>query len=153
MTNRILVSEADENHINSYQVAIKFAGHNLFKSNMIYPQYIDACIEREKKYPTGLALKNNIGVAIPHGNPKFVKESGISFVRLAQPINFGLMEDSTKQVSCQFVFNLAILQSNQQLAMLRQLMALFRNDDFIGTLAKAELDHIQKYLIQKLSFN
>lgn len=106
-----------------------------------------------KKYPTGLALKNNIGVAIPHGNPKFVKESGISFVRLAQPINFGLMEDSTKQVSCQFVFNLAILQSNQQLAMLRQLMALFRNDDFIGTLAKAELDHIQKYLIQKLSFN
>lgn len=48
MTNRILVSEADENHINSYQVAIKFAGNNLFKSNMIYPQYIDACIEREK---------------------------------------------------------------------------------------------------------
>ena len=152
MKNRILVSEAKNESLNSYQDAIKVTGQQFINEKMILPQYVDACIDREKEYPTGLELKNGIGIAIPHGNQKFVKESGISFLRLKQPVNFGLMSDATKQVSCKFVFNLALFEGEQQLNMLRQLMGLFRDEKFIDFISKSDLNSIQKFLTQKLVF-
>lgn len=153
MIDRILVYEDCTGQINSYQEAIKLAGKQFVKQKMVVPEYINACVDREKDFPTGLAVKNNIGIAIPHGNQKFVKTSGVSFLRLTKPVNFGLMEDASKNVSCQFIFNLALFQGAQQLKMLRKLMQLFRSDDFLTSIAVDKLDDIQINLLQELAFN
>lgn len=153
MIKRILVYEDCTGQINSYQDAIKLAGKQFVKQGMVVPEYINACVDREKGFPTGLAVKNNIGIAIPHGNEKYVKTSGVSFLRLMKPVNFGLMEDASKNVSCQFIFNLALFQGEQQLKMLRKLMLLFRSDDFLTSIAVDKLDDIQTSLSQELDFN
>lgn len=153
MIKRILVYEDCTGQINSYQDAIKLAGKQFVKQGMVVPEYINACVDREKGFPTGLAVKNNIGIAIPHGNEKYVKTSGVSFLRLMKPVNFGLMEDASKNVSCQFIFNLALFQGEQQLKMLRKLMLLFRSDDFLTSIAVDKLDAIQTSLSQELDFN
>lgn len=153
MINKILVSEDVAGQVSSYQEAIKLTGEKFIQQKMVTPEYIKACISREKDFPTGLVIKHKIGIAIPHGNQKYVKVSGISFLRLYESVEFGLMEDATQQVPCKYIFNLALFQGEQQVKMLQQLMKLFRSDAFLKRISTDKLGDIQNYLTQKLIFN
>ncbi len=55
MKFEILVNDVD-NSISDYQTAITFAGTQLLEKGYITAEYIDACLEREKSYPTGLMI-------------------------------------------------------------------------------------------------
>lgn len=135
--------------IMTYQDAIR-AAEQAMPNNVIVPDFSQACIDREKQYPTGLKVVDGIGIAIPHGNSKLVKHGGISFVRLMKPVKFGLMEDATKQVECKFLFNLALEEGNQHLATLRKLMKLFQSKSFLQNIAELPIGLLDNYLKKNL---
>lgn len=118
-------------NVKTYEEAIRFAGNVLIEEERIKPEYIDACIEREVDFPTGLLLLSEKGVAMPHGNSDFVHKDSISVVRTANPVAFGRMEDNSQKVDCNLVFNLALASGDQHLTILRKLIGLFQDDQFI----------------------
>lgn len=138
------------NEISTYQSAINFACKPMLEANAIAVGFSQACIDREKQFPTGLKINDKVGIAIPHGNSSLVKKSGISFVRLVKPVNFGLMEDATQKVECSFLFNLALAEGDQHLTTLRKLMKLFQSKQFIQDIEQLPNNQLVSYLKKSL---
>ncbi|MBP2097678.1 PTS sugar transporter subunit IIA [Enterococcus rivorum] len=95
--------------------------------------YLDAIIEREKEYPTGLQTPF-LAVAIPHTDPEFIKKPFIYLVKLKSPITFGQMgtTDTKIQVDCTFV--LGMEKGEEQLVILQSLMKMFSNEEVMNKL-------------------
>ena len=146
----IIVSDAPST-IATYQEAIRAAGEKLVENENIDPAYIDACINREVDFPTGLLLANEEGIAIPHGRSDLVKKSGISVIRVKNAIDFGTMEDKDQKVACSLIFNLALASGDQQINILRKLTGLFQEDEFLKNIKTMETKGVQKYIIKKLA--
>uniref|UniRef100_UPI00403F3EE4 PTS sugar transporter subunit IIA n=1 Tax=Candidatus Enterococcus willemsii TaxID=1857215 RepID=UPI00403F3EE4 len=141
----INVNNADE-MITTYQEAITFAGKFLLEKGNIVQEYIDACVAREKDFPTGLLLANGVGIAMPHGDSTFVKKDSISLIRTKNAIAFGRMEDNSQKVSCQLIFNLALASGQNHIQVLRKLITLFQNDQFIKNCHELSIEETIDYI-------
>ena len=126
MKLEILVNDV-EGTIADWHAAIEFAGQKLLEKGYITPEYIQACLEREKTYPTGLLMANGQGIAIPHADYTLVKTNSISIVRFDKGVVFGQMEDADLTVECGIMFNLAFATSDQHMSVLRRLFTLFQD--------------------------
>lgn len=146
----VIVSDGQD-MITTYQEAIRTVGEKLVEKGNIDAKYIDACIEREIDFPTGLLLANGDGIAIPHGNSDLVNKDSISVVRVKNTVEFGRMEDKDLKVSCSLVFNLALASGNQHIGILRKLIGLFQDEEFVNTCKNEETAVVQKYLLTKLA--
>ncbi|HBL1458123.1 TPA: PTS sugar transporter subunit IIA [Enterococcus faecium] len=146
----VIVSDGQDK-IKTYEEAIRVAGEKLVGKGNIDAKYIDACIEREKDFPTGLLLANGDGIAIPHGNSDLVNKDSISVIRVKNTVEFGRMEDKDLKVSCSLVFNLALASGNQHIGILRKLIGLFQDEEFVDTCKNEETAVVQKYLLTKLA--
>lgn len=149
-TVNINFTDAGED-ISTYHEAIRFAGNILIKQGLIEPQYIDACIDREVDFPTGLLLESGLGVAMPHGNSNFVNDDSISVVRTLRPITFGRMEDKSLTVDCHLIFNLALASGENHLTILRKLIRLFQDTEFIEACRTLPADKAADLVKKKLS--
>lgn len=146
----IIVSDATS-EVRSYKDAIRLAGSKLVETNAIDFAYIDACIERETDFPTGLFLVNGEGIAMPHGNSDLVKIDSISVVRTSEGVEFGRMEDKDQKVICSLVFNLALASGQHHLSILRKLIGLFQNEAFVQTCQTANKDEVQQFIADQLA--
>ncbi len=96
--------------------------------------YIDAVIEREGNFPTGLQLLT-LATAIPHATPEDnVLKNGIAVAKLNKPVKFRSMENPDETIEAKFVFLLAIKDSGQHLTILREMFTSFQNPDMIQAL-------------------
>lgn len=98
-----------------------------------------------------MLLANGDGIAIPHGNSDLVNKDSISVVRIKNTVEFGRMEDKDLKVGCSLVFNLALASGNQHIGILRKLIGLFQDEEFVDTCKNEETDTVQKYLLTKLA--
>lgn len=136
--------------IDSYQKVIKLAGKPLVDGKLVTQKFIQACIDRETNFPTGLKLSEFLGIAIPHGSSEFVNASAVSFVRLNESVDFGLMEDKSQQVPCKYAFNLALSNGGEHIGILRKLMRLFQDERFIKNINELDIEDIPAFLQEKL---
>lgn len=100
--------------------------------------YVEALNEREKAYPTGV-LAGDIGVAIPHTDPCFVKETGIAIAVLKEPVSFFHMGTNPKEnvmVPVKFVMMLAIA-GKQHLEVLQRAILLIQDAEVLRMLVEA----------------
>ena len=111
-------------------------------------EFTDACIEREKEYPTGLPA--DIPVAIPHSKANGIQENCICFLRLDQPVRFYRMDDGDEFVDTKLVFNLAIKQADEHLEFLQKLMQFVLNKDIMEKCSSLPMDKIPKLLEEEL---
>ena len=119
----------------TYKEAIRFSGGVMVSNNRVEPAYVDACINREVDYPTGLSLPSGHNVAMPHGNSDLVKADTISLVRLQRGgAEFGRMDDKSVRIKSDLVFNLALTTGQKHINILRQLMMVFQDEDVIDFL-------------------
>ena len=65
--------------------AIKFACDNLLKNGFVTERFMESVISRERKVSTEVGR----GIAIPHGNPQFVRNPAISVIRFKRSILWG----------------------------------------------------------------
>ncbi|MBE1255134.1 PTS sugar transporter subunit IIA [Enterobacter cloacae] len=149
MKLEIVVNDV-EGTIADWHAAIEFAGQKLLEKSYITPEYIQACLEREKTYPTGLLMANGQGIAIPHADYTLVKTNSISIVRFEKGVVFGQMEDADLTVECSIMFNLAFATSDQHMSVLRRLFTLFQDISFIESCRNLKTYEVGKYVEEML---
>jgi PTS system galactitol-specific IIA component len=124
----------------TYEEALNLTFTALHGVGYVGDDFLQGCIDREKTFPSGLEME--IPVAIPHTNPEHVKESALCVLRLADPVAFGNMGAPEQNVNVEFVFNMALKDADGQLEMLREIMAVAQDADFLRrakTMPSAEL--------------
>ena len=78
--------------VNSWQEAVQKSGDLLVAAELVEPRYIDAMIETIKELGSYCVIAP--GIAIPHARPeKGVKENGYSAITLAEPVEFGNLDN------------------------------------------------------------
>lgn len=120
------------------QVGLLFENHLGIARSTIY----DALFAREKMGSTGLGL----GIAIPHGRIKGLKEAQGAFVRLTTPIPFDAPDG--QPVSMLFVLLVPEAATELHLQMLSELAQMLSDKGFRERLAQASDAATVKALIE-----
>lgn len=95
------------------------------EKNYVNKDYLNALLERENNYPTGLEF-DGYNVAIPHVDSKYINKQKIIFIRLVQPILFKEMV-SCKEINVNIIVMLLIKDHNLQIDYLIKLMNILSN--------------------------
>lgn len=98
--------------------------------------WLDAMLERERNYATGLQTPT-IGVAIPHAD-NCVNRAYIAVVKPVKPVVFQPMGGIGDEVEAQLVVNLGIVREGGQVEMLQALMRIFMDDDAVADIMAQE---------------
>lgn len=95
--------------------------------------FYDFLSRREDNYPTGLELEG-YNVAIPHGDPEFIKKPFIAIIRLINPIQMHRMDDPTLSLPVSLLFVLGLDSGGNHLMVLKNILALIQEESFIEKL-------------------
>lgn len=116
--------------------AIRQIGAPLLEHGYVRDTFIDAVIQREKEYPTGLQLRT-MGVAMPHTFGVHVITPAVCVAKLAHPVEFRHMGEGDLKVSAEILFMMAISDPKKQLETLSNIMGVFVNDEAMIEFANA----------------
>ncbi|PFJ09056.1 PTS sugar transporter subunit IIA [Bacillus cereus] len=115
-----------EESCHRYELIEKLA-KTLCNKGYVTNEYAESAITREKMSATTIGA----GIAIPHGHPKFIKQSVIGIATLKEPINWG-----TERVS--LVFMLAVKSDGKEAMrqLFRELSFISQQPSFVQKLTK-----------------
>ena len=120
----------------NWQEVLQKTGEVLQEKGYAKDSYIDALIQREIKYPTGINM-GETGVAIPHTDTDKVMKEGIAIAVLDDPVAFGQMGTDQGTVRVKLVFVLAIREPGSQVERLKQMMQILRDREMLERLENA----------------
>ena len=113
--------------------------------------YEEALVEREKEYPTGLAVEHLINVAIPHADIEYALRQAIVIIKHSNTsFRFGKMDEPNKSIPVSAVFLLVLKESEGYMRFLADLAELFQDHSFIETVKEDRPASIAKFLKDKL---
>ena len=111
-------------------------GKKLHELGYVKETYIPAIIQREKDFPTGLALEN-FNVAIPHTDTIHIEKPFVAVVRNQSTIPFIHMGTADMKIDIDFFFFLGIKEAHGQVDLLQTLMDRFNNKEFVQSIKDA----------------
>lgn len=132
--------------VNDQFDAIALAAKPLLAQGCITEDFVEAVVERERTYPTGLPTK--IGVALPHTEAKYVLKESISIVTLKNTIVFAGMGNPKESIPVQIVFLLAINDPEKQLKILQTIITIIQNEKMLKKIKDAKEPQIIYNLIK-----
>ncbi|GAB3056939.1 PTS sugar transporter subunit IIA [Salinicoccus sesuvii] len=136
----------------SKEAVLTAMANNLEQRGLIKDSYLQAVIEREEEFATGLPT-GGVSVAIPHTDVEHVIKKTISVAVLKNPVPFGMMGDPNETVDVELVFMLAMDKSDSQLSLLQGLMQLFRDEEMLKYLvSETDKTKMVDVLKNKLNF-
>jgi PTS system galactitol-specific IIA component len=135
-------------NVSSKEVALQMLADELMKNDCVNQDFLANIIKREEIFPTGLEI-NGIGVAIPHTDSEYVKESQVGFMSLEKPLSFLEMGTNDKEVSVSLLFMLALKEPHEQLEMLQRLIEMFQQEGVLELLMKVDQKEEYQEIIQK----
>lgn len=125
---------------------VRELGSKMEKYDFVKSSYIDAVIEREQKFPTGLEM-GEYGVAIPHADQRHVNKSVVAVASLEKPIGVSSMINPSKKIRVGLVFLLAVREPEKQVKILSKLMAIFQDIDLLNKIEDSDSsDEIFSYV-------
>ncbi|MFV2049759.1 PTS sugar transporter subunit IIA [Metabacillus sp. YM-086] len=137
----------------SSEEVIEIMARNLNDLGIVKESYIEAVIEREKSYATGLPT-NGCSVAIPHTDTEHVNKKAISVGVLKDTVEFGIMGEDREKTPVKLVFMLAMDEGHSQLELLQNLMRIFQDENVLSELSTEESKtKIKDLLLDKLNFS
>lgn len=116
----------------SYQDVMEQIGGACIKEGYAKESYVDALIEREGEFPTGLDI-DGVGVAIPHTDAGHVIKEGIAIGILENPVEFVQM-GSDETVKVNLVFMLAIAKPHEHLEKLQKILGIIQDKEVLKKL-------------------
>lgn len=116
--------------------AIAQLGTRLQAGGFVKESWIQATIEREKTFATGLPTPK-VGVAIPHADVEHVLQQAIAVGVLEEPVEFGEMGSPDSTVPVRIVCALAVARSELLVKLLQQLVAMFQSPEILKQIAEA----------------
>ena len=119
-------------------------GNAMIRAGYGRAAYVDALLERERDFPTGLDIQG-IGVAIPHTDACHVKKEGIAFASMKKPVPFYLMGEEDVQIPVSLIFMLAMQGTDTHLKRLQGILDIIQDTKTLEQLLQARE---QKEIIQ-----
>lgn len=135
-------------NVSSKEVAFQLLADELMGNDCVNQDFLVNVIKREEVFPTGLEI-NGIGVAIPHTDSEYVKESQVGFLSLEKPLTFLEMGTNDKEIQVSLLFMLALKEPHEQLEMLQRLIEMFQHKGVLESLLKVEKKEAYQEIIQK----
>ncbi|WP_094243874.1 PTS sugar transporter subunit IIA [Tetragenococcus halophilus] len=120
----------------STEIITKLA-RKLESKKIVNKNFLQHVLNREAKFPTGLAL-NGLGVAMPHTDSDYVNKSQIAFATLESPISFKSMANLNEEVSVDLIFMIAMASPHEQTGLLSKLMGLFQDEKVLKELKESK---------------
>lgn len=124
-------------NVETAEECIRLAGKLFLKAGYVNEEYVDAVVEREKEYPTGLP-GDEISIAIPHTNNTYVNNPCVGVVIPNKPVEFGIMGTKDGKIPVEVVFPLVIKDSKMQLVMLREIMKIIQDGELLCKIRDAK---------------
>lgn len=109
----------------------------LISSGYVKESFLEAILEREKVFPTGLPTEG-VGVAIPHADIIHVVKPAIAIGVLKKPVKFLIMGNPEEEVDVKLVFMLAINEPTMQINLLKNLVFLFQDKKLLHQLSETK---------------
>lgn len=119
------------------QEAIRTLAQSFVKYGAVKESFVEAVMEREKNYPTGLPAVA-YDIAIPHTVSKHVIEPAMAVGVLKKPVEFHQMGSPEIILHPQVLFMLAISDPKEQLTLLRRIMKLLQNKELLEAVKEAD---------------
>ena len=116
--------------------ALKHIGAAMLNAGVVKNTYPQALLDREKDYPTGIAL-DGYSIAIPHCSADNAISPAIYLIRPNAPVPFDQADDTGK-VNAQLIIALIVTDPKDQLVLLRNLFTNIQDSDFFYALLNAE---------------
>lgn len=120
----------------SSEDAIRILGTRLFESGYVRDTYVDAVLEREKVFATGLPTPE-IQVAIPHTDIEHVIHPAIAVGVLQDTVEFVEMGNPEGIVNVSIVCMLAVNQSDSLVSLLQNLVGIFQDPVVLHQIVEA----------------
>jgi PTS system galactitol-specific IIA component len=131
-----------EGEAENREQALKLTFQELFEKGCVKESFYEACLEREKKFPTG--LETDIPVAIPHTDSVHVKSPAVCVLKLKSPVSFALMEDDARSVNVDFIFNMALQSNDDQLGMLNKIIGTVQDMELLKNAKDMSCDELKE---------
>lgn len=113
-------------------------GEKLLQNGLVKPKYIEAIMERERNFPTGLDLsvvgEDVPNVAIPHTEVEYCNAEQVVVVKLTEGITFHNMIAPDKELKVKYAFFILNNQKKGQTDILSNLMGFFTQDQNVKVL-------------------
>lgn len=117
-------------NVQHYSDVFKELGQTMIDKGYANENYIEGLLERESNFPTGIPTET-IGIALPHTDASFVKESKIGLLVLENPVKFGVMGGDGEETDVKIVFLLGCSEGNQHLQALQNVIELIQDANFV----------------------
>jgi PTS system ascorbate-specific IIA component len=118
--------------VSTWQEAVRAAGRLLHDTGVVTVEYIEAMVKVAEELGPYIAIAP--GIALPHASTEAgARQTGLSFVRLAAPVNFGNPDNDPVRV----LFALAAVDKDAHMLALKALAELFLSKDLMAKLAAA----------------
>lgn len=121
------------NSVDTKEGVITYLSDYLKDRGCVNDKYVDATINREHIYPTGLPTKP-IGIAVPHSERENVIKPAVIMGILDNPVEFMKMEDSSSSMEAGIVFLLALKGEDSHLNYLKNIVNYCKNQQNIKKL-------------------
>lgn len=134
-------------YVSNREEIIERLGELLLDKGYVRETFINAIIEREKIYPTG--LKTTVtGVALPHTDTEHVIRSTIAIATLAKPISFHAMGYPDQIIdNVELVIMLAIQDKNNVVEVLRKIISILEEEETLKLILMTNEKSVVKDLI------
>jgi PTS system galactitol-specific IIA component len=116
-----------------YEAVLRELGDHVVANDWADPEYVDALLEREENYPTGLQIpgeNGTLGIAIPHADPDHVHQQAVVVGLPESSATFRSMDDKDEEIAVNAVVLLLVTEKEGYSAFLSNLTKLFQDDAF-----------------------
>ena len=114
------------------EAALRMLGEAAVGQGYARPSFVEAVVQREKDYPTGLPLP--VPIAIPHAEAGHVLRPGLAALVPPRPLTFHEMGGRERTVEVQMVLMLLVDDPAAQVSLLARLMRALRRPDLDAVL-------------------
>ena len=99
--------------------------------------YVQALIEREKDFPTGINM-GNMGIAIPHTDREHVIKGAVAIGVLKEPVHFYQMGTNDENVEAKLIFMLAVKDPKEHLVFLQRILMVLQDQEVLKQLIETK---------------
>lgn len=135
-------------HFADAQQALEHIGITMLNAEVVHSSYPLALLEREKHYPTGIALEQH-AVAIPHCEAEHARAPAIYLIRPDQAVPFAQADDDGT-IDAALIIALIVTEPAAQLVLLRTLFSQLQHPDFINALLNSPEEELGEIFAQQI---
>ena len=119
----------------TYEDVMRAVGQKVTAEGFAKESYVDALINREKDFPTGLDI-DGFGVAIPHTDVSHVNKAATAIAILKNPVTFVQMGTDDDYVDAKVIFVLAVDDPTGHLEQLQRIISIIQDKDILEKLTQ-----------------